>query len=279
MSLRARLVVEGFIIGLHKIPYHGFSVEFSEHRPYFPGDEIRYIDWKIYGKTDRFYIKQFEEETNLKSYIILDISNSMTFGSGKISKLTYASYLSAALAYLMLKQQDAVSLTAFDTEVRHYIPPHSKPGHINLIHSTLENLRPGGETKIAPILHHIAEKIKKRGLIILISDLFDDPDDVLKGLKHFRHKRHEVIVFHIMDRQEINLDYNRQTRFLDLETQDVFITEPWQIKETYKQVIEKYIHHFKKACRENRIDYVFLTTDKSLDYSLIEYLNKRYRIG
>jgi len=176
MSLRARLVVEGFIIGLHKSPYHGFSVEFAEHRPYIPGDEIKHIDWKLYGRVDRYYIKQFEEETNLKSYILLDKSGSMGYKSGNITKLAYASYLSAALGYLMLKQQDAVSLTMFDSEVRFYLPPFAKKSHLNLVLSALESTLPGEETNIAPLLHEMAEKIRKRGLIILISDLLDEPD-------------------------------------------------------------------------------------------------------
>lgn len=279
MALRARLVVEGFIIGLHKSPYHGFSVEFAEHRPYIPGDDVKHIDWKLYGKTDRFYIKQFEEETNLKSYILLDKSSSMGYGSGRISKLSYSSYLSAALGYLMLKQKDGVSLTLFDSEGCDYIPPLAKKSHLNLILTALEDLSPGGETEISPLLHQMAEKIKKRGLIILISDLLDDPRRVITGLKHFRHKRHEVILFHILDPREISFSFNRQTRFIDMETEDMMMTEPWHIRETYQTAIESFIETYKRECRENNIDYALLTTDRSLDIALSEYLNKRARIG
>ncbi|RKY56343.1 MAG: DUF58 domain-containing protein [Candidatus Neomarinimicrobiota bacterium] len=279
MSLRARLVVEGFIIGLHKSPYHGFSVEFAEHRPYMPGDEIKHIDWKLYGKTDRYYIKQFEEETNLKSYILLDKSGSMGYKSGDITKLSYASFLSAALGYLMLKQQDAVSLTMFDSEVRFYLPPLAKKSHLNLVLSALEHTIPGEETDIAPFLHEMAEKIKKRGLIILISDLLDEPDKIINALKHFRHKRHEVILFHILDPQEMKFLFNRQTRFVDMETKKELVTEPWHIQRAYQRTVNRFIEYYKLQCRSNNIDYVLLTTDKSLDLALTEYLNKRTRIG
>ncbi|PIS27477.1 MAG: DUF58 domain-containing protein [Candidatus Marinimicrobia bacterium CG08_land_8_20_14_0_20_45_22] len=279
MSLRARLVVEGFIIGLHKSPYHGFSVEFAEHRPYMPGDEIKRIDWKLYGKTDRYYIKQYEEETNLKSYILLDKSGSMGYRSGEISKLTFGSYLAAALAYLMLKQQDAVSLTLFDSVVRNYLPPLAKKSHLNLVLGALEDTTPGDETAIAPLLHELAEKIRKRGLIILISDLMDDPEAVIHALKHFRHKRHEVILFHILDPQEIAFDFKRQSRFVDLETNEFLVTEPWHIRRAYQQSIGKFVEQYKIRCRENNIDYVLMTTEKPLDLALTEYLNKRTRIG
>ncbi|MFA5728899.1 MAG: DUF58 domain-containing protein [Candidatus Neomarinimicrobiota bacterium] len=279
MSLRARLVVEGFIIGLHRSPYHGFSIEFAEHRPYMPGDEIKHIDWKLYGKTDRFYIKQFEEETNLKSYILLDKSGSMSFKSTAVSKLTYGSYLAAALGYLLIKQQDAVSLTLFDAEITAYLPPSAKKSHLNQVLGALENASAGAETAIAPLLHEMAEKIKKRGLIILISDLLDNPQDVINALKHFRHKRHEVIVFQVLDPQEIAFDFKRQTKFIDLENRDTLLTEPGQVKEAYRQAMRLFIEDYKIQCRVNNIDHVLLTTDRPLDLALTEYLNKRARIG
>lgn len=279
MALRARLVVEGFILGLHKSPYHGFSVEFAEHRPYIPGDEVKHIDWKLYGKTDRFYIKQFEEETNLKSYLLLDMSGSMKYASAGISKLTYGSYLAAALAYLMLKQQDAVSLTLFDNQVRTYLPPIAKRSHLNLVLGALEQIDAGEETKIAPILHQLAEKLKKRGLIILISDLLDEPDEVISALRHFRHKRHEVLLFHILDPQELRFTFDRQTQFIDLETNQHLNTEPWHIQEAYQALVQQFINRYKIQCRANRIDYVMLNTGFSLDRALSEYLNRRARIG
>jgi uncharacterized protein (DUF58 family) len=279
MSLRARLVVEGFIIGLHRSPYHGFSIEFAEHRPYMPGDEIKHIDWKLYGKTDRFYIKQFEEETNLKSYILLDKSGSMNYKSGAVSKLDYGSYLAAALGYLLLKQQDAVSLTLFDTDIRSYLPPSAKKSHLNLVLAALEKTAAGAETSIAPLLHASAEKIRKRGLIILISDLFDDPENVIRALKHFRHRRHEVIVFQILDPQEIEFGFRRQTKFIDLENHDSLLTEPGQVRRAYQQAMRQFVENYKTQCRTNNIDHVLLTTDRPLDLALTEYLNKRARIG
>ena len=178
MQLRARLVVEGYMIGYHKSPYHGFSVEFSEHRSYGPGDEVRHIDWKLYGKTDRYYIKRFEEETNVRSHILLDSSQSMKFGSGTVNKLSYGRYLSAALTYLMLNQKDAIGLVLFDEKIKKFIPPKSTQSHANIIMDSLEKVRPGYDTQIRPVLDSMAERIRKRGLIILISDLLDDPEAV-----------------------------------------------------------------------------------------------------
>ncbi|MEE9168039.1 MAG: DUF58 domain-containing protein [Candidatus Neomarinimicrobiota bacterium] len=279
MSLRARLVVEGYIIGLHKSPYHGFSVEFAEHRAYGPGDEVRHIDWKLYGKTDRYYIKQFEEETNLRSYLLLDTSRSMTYKSSKVSKLEYGSYLAAALTYLMLAQQDGVSITLFDDGIRGFVPPRSTPGHLNTILAELENIEVGEDTKVAPTLHHLAEKVKKRGLIILISDLLDEPEEVLTGLKHFRHKKHEVIVFHIVDRRERDFDFSVRTRFRDMETGEEITTEPWQIQSAYRQVMQRFHDFYRTQCRKRNIDYVSLQTDQNLDLALTSYLMKRKGIG
>lgn len=275
ISLRARLVVEGYLTGLHKSPYHGFSVEFAEHRAYGPGDELKHLDWKLYGKTDRYYIKQYEEETNLRSYILLDISKSMTYASHKISKLDYGSYLASALTYLMLSQRDAVSLTLFDEKTRGYVPPHSTQSHLNLILNKLDNLQSGNDTKIAPTLHELAEKIKKRGLVILISDLLDEPDEVLAGLKHFRHKKHEVIVFHLIDPKEKDLDFSIRTRFYDIETGEDITTEPWQIRKAYKRVLENFQSNYTREMRKRNIDYIPIETNKPLDIVLNHYLEKR----
>jgi len=278
LSLVARLVVEGFIIGLHKSPYHGFSVEFAEHRPYMAGDEIKHIDWKLFGKTDRYYVKQFEEETNLKAYLILDASESMSFGSNSVTKLQYGSYLGAALTYLMLKQQDAIGLTLFDERIRTFIPPSSRPSYLNVILSQLEDLKTGGETNISGTLHEMAERIKRRGLIILISDLLDDPDDVLMGLKHFRHRKHEVIVFHILDDQELNLNYDRQVELTDLESGEALTTDPRLIRKAYREEIQKFIKKYKQECLANHIDYIQLTTNQPFDLALTEYLHKRQKL-
>ena len=279
LSLKARFVVEGFIVGLHKSPYHGFSVEFSEHRAYGAGDEIRHVDWKLWGKTDRFFIKQFEEETNLKSYLLVDQSLSMTYKSKKMTKLEYAQILAASLGYLMLKQQDAVGLTLFDDRIRVNIPARSKRSHLNIILSQMQNIIAGPETTIAPILHKTAEAIKKRGLIILISDLFDDPDKVLSGLQHFRYKGHEVIVFHVLDPQELTLDFTQRTRFRDMESGEEIVTDPWHIQSDYQKSMEQFCDYIKSNCRQKNIDYVQLSTDLPLDMALAEYLIKRKRIG
>ncbi len=279
MSLRARLVVEGYIIGQHKSPYHGFSVEFAEHRAYGPGDEIRHVDWKLYGKTDRYYVKRYEEETNLRSYIILDTSDSMNFSSGPVSKLDYASYLSAAIAYLMLNQQDGIGLVTFDERIQQFIPPRSTPSHLNTVLTRLEQIKTGTDTKLGSTLHEMAERIKKRGLVIVISDLLDNPDDVLDGLKHFRHNKQEVIVFHILDRQELLFDFNARTRFRDMESGETITTEPWHIRKDYQELVNKFQDNYRKRCRERHIDYIPLFTDESLDGALNEYLRKRQKLG
>ncbi len=278
IQLIAKFAVEGFIVGLHKSPYHGFSVEFAEHRPYMPGDEVKKIDWKLFGKTDRYYVKEYEEETNLKSYIILDKSGSMDYTSGKITKYDYGSYLTASLAYLMLKQQDATSLTLLDNKIETYIPPVAKRSHLNLILKTLQNTKCGGETAISPLLHEIAEKINKIGLIILISDLYDEPDKILSALKHFRYLGHEVIVFHVLDKNEIEFDFDRQTKFLDMESDKFLITESQHIRDVYKGSIKIFIDKIRTECLNNNIDYKLLTTDKLLSVGLIEYMNKRSKI-
>ena len=279
MALRARLVVEGYLIGQHKSPYHGFSVEFAEHRAYGPGDEIRHIDWKLYGKTDRYYVKRYEEETNLRSYILLDTSQSMTYGSGAITKLEYGSYLSAALTHLMLNQRDAMGLVLFDEKIRKFIPPRAAPSHANIIMGALDKIQSANDTQIRPTLDYMAERIKKRGLVILISDLLDDPDQVLMGLNHFRHNKQEMIVFHLLDRQELEFQFGNRTKFRDLETDETITTEPWHIRSAYQELIEMHQRKYRLGCRNQRIDYVPLFTDQPLDQALNEYLNKRQKTG
>ena len=279
MALRARLVVEGYLIGQHKSPYHGFSVEFAEHRAYGSGDEIRHIDWKLYGKTDRYYVKRYEEETNLRSYILLDTSQSMTYGSGAITKLEYGSYLSAALTYLMLNQKDAMGLVLFDEKIRKFIPPRAAPSHANIIMGALDKIQSANDTQIRPTLDYMAERIKKRGLVILISDLLDDPDQVLMGLNHFRYNKQEMIVFHLLDRQELEFQFGDRTKFRDLETDETITTEPWHIRSAYRELIEMHQRKYRLGCRNQRIDYVPLFTDQPLDLALNEYLNKRQKTG
>ncbi len=278
MAMRARLVVEGYIIGQHQSPYHGFSVEFAEHRAYGSGDEIRHIDWKLFGKTDRLYIKRYEEETNMRTQIILDTSRSMLYKSGKVSKLTYANSLAASLSYLMINQQDAVGITQFSKKIDNTIPPKSKPSHLGIILAQLDDERTGMDTKVGLVLHELAERIKKRGLVILISDLLDDQNNIMNGLKHFRHQKQEVIVFHILDRKELEFDFNTRTNFIDMESGEEIVTEPWHIQSDYKKLIANLQSNYKKECREHLIDYVPIFTNQSLDISITEYLNKRKKL-
>jgi len=279
MALRARLVVEGYIIGQHRSPYHGFSVEFAEHRAYGSGDEIRHIDWKLFGKTDRLYVKQYEEETNLRAHLILDTSRSMLYSSGSVSKLNYANSLVAALSYLMVNQQDAAGLVQFSDRVDTFIPPKSKPSHLNAILTQLDDENAGNDTRVEPVLHEMAERIIKRGLVVLVSDLLDDPEQIMNGLKHFRHKKQEVIVFHILDRKELEFDFNTRTKFLDMESGDEVVTEPWHIRSSYTDLVFELQSYYRKDCRENLIDYFPIFTDQDLDRSITEYLNKRKKLG
>ncbi len=280
MELVARLVVEGFITGLHKSPYHGFSVEFAEHRQYMPGDEIRHIDWKIYGKTDRYYIKQFEEETNLKAYIILDASRSMNYASnGKLTKLEYASYIAAALSSLMVQQRDAVGLTVYDEKIRTFMPPHATKAYLKEILRQLETLQGANATGTSQSLHDIAERIKRRGLVIILSDLFDKPSEVTAALKHFRHKKNEVIVMQVLDPLERSFAFGSDAVFKDMETAEELTTQPYHIQKAYGDEMRKFIESYRKECREHRIDYILLDTSTPFDVALFQYLSKRQKMG
>ncbi len=279
MDLRARLVVEGFITGLHKSPYHGFSVEFAEHRQYMPGDDIKHVDWKVYGKTDRFYVKQFEEETNLKAHILLDSSASMGYTSGNITKLQYASYLAGALSYLMMRQRDAVGLVTFDEKIRKYLPPRSITTYLNQILLHLEKAKPEAGTETASALHQMAERIQRRGLIILLSDLLDEPEKIIAGLKHFRHKKHEVIVFQILDPLELTFEFENDAVFKDMESGEEMNTQPWHIRSDYQAAVKAFTDHYKTLCRQHQIEYVLLNTKDTYDRALAEYLLKRKNVG
>ncbi|MFH1373550.1 MAG: DUF58 domain-containing protein [bacterium] len=279
MELRARMVVEGFIAGMHKSPYHGFSVEFAEHRQYMPGDNIRDIDWKVYAKRDRFYIKQYEEETNLKAYLLLDCSASMAYRSGKrVIKLDYAGLLSAALSYMMLRQRDAVGLVVFDDKIRRYIPPRSKSGHLHVLLTEIAAQTPSSTTDIAMTLHEMAERIKRRGLVIVMSDLLDDAEQIISGLKHFRYNGHEVIVFHILDPRERDFAFPREAIFKDMETGDEVTTLPFQIKKDYAQAVRAFSGEIAAACRQANIDYHPIDTATPFDKALYAFLAKRERL-
>lgn len=280
LELRARMVVEGFITGLHKSPYHGFSVEFAEHRQYMPGDEIRYIDWKVYGRTDRYYIKQYEEETNLKAFVVLDGSASMGYSSeGRITKFDYAVSLAAALAFLMIRQQDAVGAALYDTELRSFIPPRSRTSYIQEILKLLTNAKPSNGTGTAKSLNLVAERMKRRGLVVILSDFFDEPNDVITALKHFRHKQNEVVVMQILDPLERSFAFGRDATFRDMETGEEMVTQPYQIRKAYAEAMHEFTERLKRECRQHGIDYLLLDTSIPFDIALIEYLNKRRMMG
>lgn len=277
LDVRARLVVEGFIAGMHRSPFHGFSVEFAEHRPYMPGDPLKNLDWKVLAKSDRMLVKQYTEETNVRAHLLLDLSGSMAFHSehASLSKFEYARSLAAALAYLMIGQQDAVGTMLFADHPQAYVPPRSVRSHLDVVLKTLAAAAPAGRTRLGPALHELAERIKRRGLVVLFSDLLDKPDEVLSGLQHFRHRNHEVIVFHVLDPDEITFPYTDASTFVDLETGAQLTTEPWEIANRYRENLAAWRDRYARACREQRIDYVPLDTRTPFDRALLTYLEKR----
>jgi len=276
LELKAQMIVEGYISGLHRSPYHGFSVEFAEHREYVPGDDTRHVDWKVFGRTDRFYIKQYEEETNLKSYILLDGSESMRYsGEGGVSKYQYGTYVAASLSHLMLKQQDSVGLAIFDESLRSYVPPSSSQNHIHNIIQELDRQETARKTDVGLILRSFADRVKRKGLIIIISDMFDTLEHIQRGLKHLRHKRHDVILFHVLDHDELSFPFQRMTLFEGLEGLPEVLADPRALRAAYLEEIGKFQEELKKICRRGRIDYVLLDTSRRLDAVLTAYLAAR----
>ena len=276
MDLVARSAVEGFFSGLHPSPFHGFSVEYSDHRSYQPGDELKFLDWKAFGRSDKLYIKQFLQETNVSVYILLDSSRSMTFsGSGPVSKLDYGSFLAAALAYLMLGQGDAVGLVLFAEKIVAQMPPSARRTYLNPLLAMLQNNRGLGQTDLASVLHTVAEMMKRRSLVILISDLLDDAGDVFKGLAHLRYLNHDVIIFHTLDRQELTLDYEGLVEFQDMESRARLKTFPQSVKDSYRRRVEEFIEDVTKTSGRSNVDYCLLDTSQPLDKALIAYLARR----
>lgn len=286
LSLAARGVVEGFISGMHSSPLRGFSVEFAEHREYARGDNLRYLDWRMLARTDRLYIKQYEEETNLKAQIILDTSGSMLYRYGQaLTKLEYGAYLTAILGYLMTRQQDAVGLTTFDEEVRLDMPARTSPRHfgemMRQLEGTTAHLRTRGEeqtgrgTNVADTLHRLAERFKRRCLIVLVSDLYDEPDAVIRALHHFRHRHHELIVFHVFDEAELEFPFRDTVRFVDLETGERLQVDPSYVRDEYQRQIQAFIDRYRKSCSDCQIDYVMTNTSVPYDVMLSRYLHKR----
>ncbi|MFH1922914.1 MAG: DUF58 domain-containing protein [Planctomycetota bacterium] len=276
LQMVARGVVEGAISGLHASPYKGFSVEFAEHREYTAGDDPRHLDYKMLARTDRLYIKQYEEETNMRVQILLDTSGSMAYShEGNITKYDYAAHLTAILAYLMTRQQDSVGLTTFDTEIRLDMPARSSPQHFGEMMRQLEAIKPGAKTDVAETLHKLANRFKKRCLIVLVSDLYDEPDAVMRALHHFRHRKHEVIVFHVFDKAEIDFPFREVTSFYDLETNERLQIDPVYVRDAYVEQIEAFIEAYRRACAETRIDYVMTDTSVPYDFMLSRYIAKR----
>jgi len=280
IELKAKFVVEGFMVGLHKSPYHGFSVEFSEHRAYNQGDPIRNIDWKVYGKSERYYIKQYEEETNLICNIILDVSKSMDYKqSGKITKLEYGSTLAAALIYLMLQQQDSVGLSLYSDKIETYLPPKSSRVYLRPLLQALDSAKASNKTQTAGCLHSVAEKIKKRGLVIIISDFFDEPESVISAIKHFHFKKNEVIVFQILDPVERSFSFGRDAIFVDKETGEEMTTQPYQIQKAYQSAMNDFIEKIKGECRSFGVEYNLIETNTPFDKALFSYFKKRSRLN
>jgi len=278
LQVLARTVVEGFCTGLHRSPHKGFSVEFKQHRPYVPGDEIRSLDWKVFGKTDRFYVREYEEETNLRATLLLDASGSMAYGEGPRTKLVYATRLAACLAYLMLQQQDSVGLVTFDTRLRRYIPPRARTAHLRVLIGELERTRPGGETALAKVFHDLVPRIFRRGLLIILSDCFGEVPDLLSALAHLRHAHHEIIIFQIWDRDELEFPFRTWTRFDCLEVDGRrHLVDPGHLRAAYLGALDRFRNDLKEGCSRHRIDLVPVVTDQPYAEALARYLTLRVR--
>jgi uncharacterized protein (DUF58 family) len=289
LELKARTVVEGFLTGLHRSPLKGFSVEFAEYRQYLPGDDLATIDWKAYARSDRYHVKKFEEETNLDCHLLLDVSASMSYAGGStpkerrpgvsdgVSKLQYGSMLAASLAYLMNRQRDAVGLTLFDDTIVEMLRPGSRPGHLRSVLLTLDRLRVGRRTDVSKPLHLLADGIGKRGMVILISDLLDDPDRVVEGLRHFRFRGSDVIVFHLLHPDEITFPFDRAARFRDMESDEEVLAVPAAVRQSYLQELQRTLDHYRQQLTSTGIDYCTIDISQPLDLALAAYLSSRGR--
>jgi uncharacterized protein (DUF58 family) len=279
LDIVAKGVVEGFITGLHRSPHHGSSVEFAEHREYVHGDNIKDVDWQAYGRSDRYMIKQYQEETNLRAHILLDMSGSMGYRSEEteVTKLQYSCFLAACMAYLLARQSDPVGLVTFDDEVRTFMPPGSTTVHLNLLLRELESLEPTRATNVSGSFHHLAEHIKRRGLIIIISDLYDEQSEVIKALRHFKFKRHEVMLFHVFDQAELEFPFRRLTDFVDMETNERIQIDPKYIRTEYLKMIQEFIDGYKNDCSASGVEYVQTHTGVPYDMMLWKFLSARSR--
>ncbi|MAG92250.1 MAG: DUF58 domain-containing protein [Planctomycetaceae bacterium] len=279
LDLKARLIVEGYVSGLHKSPYRGFSSEFVQHREYVAGDDLRYVDWRVYGKSDRFFLKQFEEETNFTCHILLDCSESMSYCSSgaAVSKLEYAKYVAAALAWLTIQQHDAVGLATFDDALKGLLRASNQPSHLKQLVHQLELARPAGKTALAPIFHDLADRIKKRGLVIILSDLFDDVDSVLRSLKHFHHRRHDVSVIQIIDPAEQDFPFEDITLFQGLEGASDQMADAHALRGAYREEFERFLLQVRRGLRDLDMHHELVRTDQKLDGVLSALLTNRSR--
>ncbi len=276
LELQARLIVEGYLSGQHKSPYHGFSVEFAQHREYVPGDDIKHIDWKVWGRTGRFYLKQYEEETNLVCWILLDVSESMKYGSiDGVSKYDYACMAASALAYMTLMQADAVGFVTFDSQVRRFLKPSSQRSQLKQMVGIMNQGVGGEKSNMAPLFHDMAERINRRAILFVISDMFEDLQPILAGLKHLRHKKHEVVLWNILDGAELEFPFQESTLFRGLEQYPELLTDPRSLRESYLEQINGFLADLKRGCRDQNIDYVQLRTDTPLNVALSSYLAHR----
>ncbi len=275
MELRAKVIVEGFWKGIHRSPYHGFSVEFTEYRQYTLGDDPRYIDWRLYARSDRFYIKKFEDETNLRCHLLIDHSRSMGYGSGSYTKSQYAGTLAATLAYFLYTQGDAVGLATFDDRIREYMPPRNRPGYLRRLMIALEADPRGSSTKLGPPLKHIGEMLAKKGLIILISDLLTSIDRLEPELGYLCSGGHDVVVFHVLDPAELYFDFESPALFQDIESERNMYVDPSEAKTSYKQMLDKHLARAESTCRNLGIDYHLFATDRSFDLALLDFLQDR----
>ncbi len=280
LELVARLVVEGVMSGLHRSPFKGFSVEFAEHRQYGPGDEIRHIDWRAFGKSDRYYVKEFEEETNLKAYLVVDSSGSMGYAGRTVSKFEHARRLAAALAYLMIRQRDAVGLVTFDSSVRSMIPARSAPGHFSVLCKVLEETKTGGETPLSGILNALAERIRRRGLVVIVSDGFDDIDALTSALRHLRHRHHEVLFFHTLAPEEEEFTFRRPVQLRSLERPDHALrVDPATLRAAYLERFNAFCATLKERIIGMNADYHKASTAEAVETTLLDYLSVRSRRG
>jgi uncharacterized protein (DUF58 family) len=277
LGVKARTLVEGLRVGDHKSPYRGFSVEFVQHREYVPGDDIRHIDWKSYGRSERYTIKQYEQETNFTAHIMVDASRSMLYGEGDTNKLEYAKTLTAALTYLIIHQRDSVALDVFDAGWRDRLPASGQMGHVQTILNTLESVKPQEKNAMAPLLHDIANQVRRRGLFFLISDCFDDVEALIGGLQHLRFGGHEVVVFHILHPDEVDFPFNGMVKFDAMEEKMQLLTRPQLVRPSYLRALKKYLEELQLGCERNRCDYVRMNTGKPLSETLTEYLARRLR--